>query len=112
MSFSMKPSTPQEGHELLSSKGFNEPVYTLTYADVIELLGFMFDIGYISYEHHERIHELIWEWKVMLDNREPRWTPTSLKELVKEVRNARTKKVESIGLSENLILIEKENEKT
>jgi hypothetical protein len=62
-------------------------MYTLSYGDVIELLYFVFESGWFSQDDHERIHELTWDWKVILDQKMPGWTVENLRELVKEVRN-------------------------
>lgn len=58
----------------------------LTKLEAVELLAFFFEVGYVSYEHHESVHDLIWRLKVEMDQWFPGWTPKDLRRIAKELR--------------------------
>lgn len=65
---------------------YSKGVLTLSIRGAMELLYYIFDMGYISHETHEPIHDLFWELKVIADKVDPSWTPDNLAEIVKKIR--------------------------
>jgi hypothetical protein len=56
----------------------------------VELVYFLFQTGYISREFHDPVHELNFEFQVILDKLFPGWTVDDLPKMVKEARNEQT----------------------
>jgi hypothetical protein len=66
---------------------YDEPVSTLSKRDIAELVYFVFQLGFIHQSDHERVHELIFNWKCIMDDISPGWSPNDLKEIVGKMRN-------------------------
>lgn len=58
----------------------------LTKRDIVELLRFYFDVGWISYEDYDRIHDFIWTLKIEMDMLYPKWEPKDLARICKELK--------------------------
>lgn len=64
----------------------NLQVQHLSLLDVAELVYFLYNNGYISHDMHERIHELNFDWKFILDEHFPGWSPIDLIDIVTNLR--------------------------
>jgi hypothetical protein len=64
----------------------NQPAYTLTNLEMLEVLFFIYTTGYISRERHDAIEDLKFELETVLDNLEPGWSPSQIENIVKKYR--------------------------
>lgn len=65
-------------------RNWDRVAVSLTYRDVVEILYFIYQNGYLSYKYHEHIHELNFNLEVLMDNFVPGWQVADLEKLVKE----------------------------
>jgi len=76
-----------ESHYLRSSDYDYKLTCHLSKRGVVELLYFLFEVGWISHEDHDYVHEFMWLLKIEMDSLYPNWQPSDLKNLVKELRD-------------------------
>jgi hypothetical protein len=77
---------PKVRERYLSPLEWETKYCELNAKQIVELLNFFYDTGYISREFHDPVHELKFNLEVILDKLVPGWSPEDLKKLVKEAR--------------------------
>jgi len=77
---------PKKVEEIEIITQLKEPVYKLNLRDIVELVYFFQQNGYISRELHDHVHGLNFNFSVVMDEHYPNWTPADLERIVKEVR--------------------------
>ena len=88
----LNPEIPPEGRgRFLSPLEWETNVgagqqYTMNLREIVELLYFFYQTGYISREFHDPVHALKFELEIILDRAVPGWQPSDLAKLVKEAR--------------------------
>lgn len=76
----------EESAHSQSRRDWDIKPYSLSYREIVEILYYIYQSGYLSREFHDPLYDLKFELEAQLDKFVPNWTPETLSELVKEAR--------------------------